>query len=172
MHRRLAEAIENRDPGPADENAALIAEHVEAAGDLHAAYDWHMRAATWSSTRDITAARVSWQRARQIADRLPPDDPDRTSMRIAPRTLLCAHAFRVHVDVSGGLFEELRQLCAEAGDKASPVIGMTGLMREHMRHGRVREASRLATETMALVESIGDPTLTVGLSFSPITIKL
>ena len=35
-------------------------------------------------------------------------------------------------------------------------------------HGRVREASRLASETMALVESIGDPTLTVGLSFAAI----
>ena len=43
LHRRLAAAIEaprNR----LDENAALIAEHLEAAGDLHAAYGWHMRA--------------------------------------------------------------------------------------------------------------------------------
>ena len=32
-------------------------------------------------------------------------------------------------------------------------------------HGREREASRLASETMALVESIAEPTLTVGLSF-------
>ena len=172
LHRRLAAAIQQRDPDSADENAALIAEHLQSAGDLHAAYGWHMRAATWAATRDVAAAYLSWERARRVADALPDDDPDRLSMRIAPRTLLCAHAFRVHVDVSGGLFEELRQLCAEAGDKASPVIGMTGLMREHMRHGRVREASRLATETMALVESIGDPTLTVGLSFSPITIKL
>ena len=37
--------------------------------------------------------------------------------------------------------------------------GMAGLMMEHMRHGRVREASRLASETMALVESIGKPDL-------------
>ena len=38
-------------------------------------------------------------------------------------------------------------------------------------HGRVREASRLASETMALVESIGKPTLTVGLSLAAITTK-
>ena len=44
LHRRLAEAIVQRDPGSADENAALIAEHLEAAGDLAAAYEWHMRA--------------------------------------------------------------------------------------------------------------------------------
>ena len=40
----------------ADENAASIAEHLEAAGDLHAAYGWHMRAATWATNRDISAA--------------------------------------------------------------------------------------------------------------------
>ena len=39
-------------------------------------------------------------------------------------------------------------------------------------HGRVREASRLASEAMALVESIGDPTLTVGLSFTAIAAKI
>ena len=56
MHRRVAAAIEERDPDAADENAALIAEHLEAAGDLHAAYRWHMRAGAWSTTRDIAAA--------------------------------------------------------------------------------------------------------------------
>ena len=168
LHRRVAAAIEARDPASADENAALIAEHLEAAGDLHAAFGWHMRAATWATNRDIAAARLSWERARQVADALPADDPDRTAMRIAPRALLCGNAFRVHVDISGGRFEELRELCAAAGDKASLAIGMAGLVMEHMRHGRVREASRLASETMALVESIGDPTLTVGLSLAAI----
>ena len=44
LHGRVAAAIESRDPAAADENAALIAEHLEAAGDLYAAYGWHMRA--------------------------------------------------------------------------------------------------------------------------------
>ena len=73
-----------------EENAALIAEHLQAAGELHAAYGWHMRAGAWSTNRDIGAARLSWERARRIADQLPDDDPDQLSMRIAPRTMLCA----------------------------------------------------------------------------------
>ncbi len=106
-------------PAAADENAALIAEHLEAAGDLHAAYAWHMRAATWSTNRDITAARLSWERAQNIADALPADDPNRAAMRIAPRTMLCGTAYRVHEHVAGARFDELRELCAAAGDKAS-----------------------------------------------------
>ena len=50
----MAAAIESRDPAAAEENAALIAEHLEAAGDGHAAYGWHMRAATWATNRDIS----------------------------------------------------------------------------------------------------------------------
>jgi hypothetical protein len=37
--------------------------------------------------------------------------------------------------------------------------------------GRLREASQLGSEAMALIESLGDATLTVGLSFAPIYAK-
>ena len=172
MHRRLAASIEDRSPASADENAALIAEHLEAAGDLDAAYGWHMRAATWATNRDIGAARLSWEHAVTIADVLPSEEPNRAAMRIAPRTMLCATAWRVHVNIAGDRFEELRELCAAAGDKASLAIGMAGLVMDHVYQGRVREASQLASEAWDLIESIGDPTLTVGLSLTSIYAKI
>jgi hypothetical protein len=171
LHRRVAAAIESRDPATAEENAALIAEHLEAAGDLRAAYGWHMRAATWATNRDIAAARLSWERARTIADALPVEDPHRATMRIAPRTMLWGTAWRVHMDVAGARFDELRQLCTAAGDKASLAIAMAGLVADHAFQGRMREASQLASEAMALIESIGDATLTVGLSWPAIYAK-
>jgi class 3 adenylate cyclase len=164
LHRRVAAAIESRDPAAAEENAALIGEHLEAAGELHAAYGWHMRAATWATNRDIAAAQLSWERAQMIADALPTEDPHRAAFRIAPRTMLCGIAWRVHVNVAGDRFEELRELCVAAGDNASLAIAMAGLAIDHAYHDRVREASPLASEAWALIESIGDPTLTVGLS--------
>ena len=165
VHRRLAAAIQERDPGSADQNAALIAEHLQAAGDLHAAYGWHMRAAAWSTNRDLVAARLSWERARQIADALPADDPDQLSMRIAPRTMLCATDLQAReVQESQGRFAELRELCSAAGDKVSLAIGMSGPATELMYAGRAREAARLSSEQMALLESIGDPTPTMGLA--------
>jgi hypothetical protein len=172
LHRRLAAVIESRDPAAADQNAPLIAEHLEAAGDLHPAYGWHMRAATWATNRDIAAARVSWERAQTIGDALPDVDPGRTAMRIAPRTMLCGTAFRAHVNVAGDRVDELRQLCTAAGDKASLAIAMVGLVMDYVYKGRMREASQLASEAIALIESVGDPTLTVGLSFAAIYAKL
>jgi class 3 adenylate cyclase len=165
-HRRLAAAIEERTPGSVEENAALVAEHLQAAGEPHAAYGWHMRAGAWSANRDIGAARLSWERACKIADALPADDPGQLSMRIAPRTMLCATDWQARaIHESRGRFAELRELCDAAGDKVSLAIGMTGLGTEHLFTGRSREGSRLASEQMALLESIGDPTLTIGLAF-------
>ena len=171
MHRRLAAAIEDREPESADQNAALIAEHLEAGGDLRDAYGWHMRAATWATYRDIAAARLNWESATRIADALAAGDPDRAAMRIAPRTMLCGIAWRVHVDNVADRFEELRGLCSAAGDKAALAIAMAGLVVDHAFQDRVREASRLASEAIALIESIGDPNLTVGLSFTQIRAK-
>jgi class 3 adenylate cyclase len=172
LHRRVAAAIESRDPAAAVENAALIAEHLEAAGEMHAAYAWHMRAGTWATNRDISAARKSWERAQTIADALPAKDPGRAAMRIAPRTMLCATAIRVHAQVAGTRFDELRELCTVAGDKASLAIAMAGLVIDHVYQGRVREASKLASENMTLIEAIGDEALTVGLSTTPIVAKI
>ncbi|HEX3286798.1 MAG TPA: AAA family ATPase [Mycobacterium sp.] len=163
VHRRLAAAIEAQAPQSADFNAVLIAEHLEAAGELRAAYAWHMRAGGWSTNRDIAAARVSWERARQIADALPDNDADRSAMRIAPRTMLCVSAPRVRANVSDS-FAELRELCTASGDKASLAAGMTAPLVELLAAGCAQEASRLASEQLALLESIGDPTLTVGLA--------
>jgi class 3 adenylate cyclase len=163
LHHRVAAAIESRDPEAAEENAALIAEHEEAAGELHAAYDWHMRAAAWATNRNIAAARLSWERALRVADALP-DDPRRTAMCIAPRTMLCGTAWRVHEHVVGVRFDEHRELCAISGDKASLAIAMAGLVMDYLWQDRMGEASRLASEAMTLVESLGEPTLAVGLA--------
>ncbi|HTI76122.1 MAG TPA: adenylate/guanylate cyclase domain-containing protein [Mycobacterium sp.] len=170
-HRRLAAAIEQREASALEANAALIAEHSEAAGDLSQAYGWHMRAAAWSATRDIHGARISWRRASQVSDSMPDDTPDIEAMRIAPRTLLCASAFRVGGSVADSGFDELRDLTGLSDDKRSLSVGMSGFVMALTVHSRHRESSRLASECMALFESIGDPVLTVGLAFPLILAK-
>ena len=171
LHRRLAAAIESGSPEGVDQNAALIAEHLEAAGDLHAAYIWHMRAAAWSISRNITAAVTSWRRASAVADRLPSDESDRLAMRIAPRTLLAANMWHVGGSGADTGFEELRDLCTVAGDKRSLAIGMAGQLVLYSLNCRLREGSQLASEHFTLLESLGEPTLTVGLSSAAILAK-
>ena len=84
-------------------------------------------------------------------------------MRIAPRTLLSASAWRVEGSGADTGFDELRELCTAAGDRRSLAIGMAGLVTEHFLKAHRRESSRRSTEHVELVESIGDSTLTVAL---------
>lgn len=118
-HSRVAGAIEHRYPRSAEQNAALIAEHLESAGDLREAFGWHMRAGTRSTNRDTAAAQTSWRRAGQVADRLPDDDPDGAAMRIAPRILLCGSAFRVG---SSGAGHRLRRTARPVHHSGRPGI--------------------------------------------------
>jgi len=166
-HRRLAQTIELSERESGDEVAALIAVHLEAAGDYRDAFSWHMRAGAWSLYRDIGATRISWQHARDVADRLPTMDPDRLSMRIAPRTLLCGSAWRIAGSVPDGGLEELRALTATAGDRHSLAIAMAGVVPALNFRARYREAAHLASECVELIESIGDSDLTVALLYGP-----
>ncbi|WP_369802913.1 adenylate/guanylate cyclase domain-containing protein [Mycobacterium sp. EPa45] len=163
MHQRLATAIEARDPESADQNAALIAEHLEAAGDWQAAYSWHMRAATWAASREVGAARASWERARDIADRRAEGDPDRLALRIAPRTMLCGTAYRLGGAVATAGFDELRTLCEAADDRVSLAMGMSGLLVPLTLNLRFHELAAPTDEYTGLLESIGNPDLIVGL---------
>jgi len=172
MHRQLATAIEQRHLDAHDENAAMIAEHLEAAEDLPSAFGWHMRAGAWAQHRDIRAARVSWERARTVADRLPLNDPGRSSMRISPRTLLCGSVWRVGGSVTDTGFDELRELCTASGDSVSLAIGMAGLLTAMAFHSRYQEVPGVTAQFVDLLESVGDPELTVGLLFAALWAKL
>ena len=168
LHRRLADAIRHRNPKAADENASLIASHLESAGDLREAFGWYMHAGSLLVNRDIGAARANWHRARVIADRQPADEPDRITMRIAPRSLLCGSAWRAGGTVADTGFDELRELCTDANSQIPFVMGMAGFMSSLSVHARIRESAELASEYVARVESLGDRTLTVGLLFPAI----
>ena len=159
LHRRVAVVIEASNTDLADQNAALIAEHLEAGGDLRAAFGWHMRAGAWSISRDLAAARISWQHARQLADRLPANDPDRTAQRIAPRALISGTMWMIGGDLADTGFAELRELCEASGDRASLAVGMAGQVAALAGHQRLREAAQQASKLTALVEEIGDRTL-------------
>src|SRR5262249_9792090 len=154
-------ALKESDTSGAD--AALVAEHLEAAGDLRDAYDWHMRAGAWAQPRDIRAAQTSWHRAREVADRIDGDEPAEIDMRIKPRTFLSVHALRFSGSVEQTGLDELRELCAANGDDLSLAIGTGGTCTMQVFHYRFKEAAELASDLVALLEGLSDPTMTITL---------
>ncbi|MCV7239288.1 ATP-binding protein [Mycolicibacterium celeriflavum] len=155
-HRRLATAIEARDPSATEENAALIATHLEAAGELSDAYRWHMRAAEWLRPRDVRAARAEWDSARRVADQLPDDHLDVIAMRVAPRTMLMSTLLYVgDASDTDELFEEFRELAIAAGDHKSLALGTAGRIFSLTVNGfRIRDAAAMLPHLDALAASL------------------
>ena len=168
-HTRLAAAIQARDPAAADENAALIATHLEAAGELAAAYRWHMRAAEWLRLRDLPAAHTQWEGAQRIADRLP-DDHDALALRIAPRTMLISTAFFVGGGVdTDARYREFRDLTTQAGDTLSLAIATAGrIWSLTVGDNRVPDAAALATELQEMVDAVDCDPQTKGILLFPL----
>jgi class 3 adenylate cyclase len=166
LHRRVAAVMQRTHGRYTGQEAAVVATQYAAAGDLRDAFEWHMQAATWYGARDIRAARQSWQLALQVADELPADEPDRLAMRIAPRALLCGSTFQVGGTPADTGFDELRDLTGAAGDKRSLALGMAGHLTTLAFHAHNHEAAEMASEFAALVESIDDPAMTVGLFYA------
>ena len=155
-HRTLAAAIEAGDRSAVDENAALIATHLEAAGELAESYRWYLRAADWLRLRDLPAAREQWETARRIADELPDDHDDVIAMRIAPRTMLISTALYVgSVADIDERYREFRDLTTQTGDLTSLAIATAGLIFSFaVNENRVPEAAALASELEDMVSRV------------------
>ncbi|MFZ1176941.1 MAG: adenylate/guanylate cyclase domain-containing protein, partial [Mycobacterium sp.] len=155
-HRRLAAAIEARDSGAVDDNAALIATHLEAGGELVQAYRWHLRAAEWLRPRDLPAARAAWESARRIADGLADDCDGVIAMRITPRAMLISTALYVGDAVGADeLYQELRDLTIRSGDLTPLALATAGrIWSFSVNDIRVPEAATLASELEDMVRGI------------------
>ena len=124
-----------------------------------------MRAATAYGPRDIRAARRSWELARRAADRLPAGAADRLRCRLR-RGLCCAAAlFKSAAFQKAPDSTSCATLTSAAGDKKSLAVGMAGHLNTLTFNSRHREAVGMASEFAALVESIGEPEMAVGLLY-------
>ena len=155
-HHRLATAIERRNPDAVDENAALIATHLEAAGDLVQGCRWRLRAANWLRSRDLMAARAQWEAALRVADELPRDDVDVIALRITPRAMLVSTELFAGSDPDNDRrFLELRELTSRVGDVRSLAIAMAGrIMTFSVNAFRALEVAPLAAELEGIVDDL------------------
>ncbi|MGE2834639.1 adenylate/guanylate cyclase domain-containing protein [Mycobacterium sp. SMC-4] len=163
MHRRVASAIERANSHQPDHHATLIAEHLQAAGELRTAFDWHMRAGRWLRSRDRSAAWEAWQRARAAAAALPSSDPQRSACLTTVLTILCSESHRAGGCIEDAGFDELRQLCEASGDRRALGLGMAGMVMALAGQHRHQDALALVPELMALVDTAEDTDITAEL---------
>ena len=166
LHAAVARAVADQHPERLDEQAALVAQHWEAAGEALEAARWHVRAAAWAGYGDLTEALRHWRRVRELADALPASK-ESVGLTLSARINLLNYGFRLGISEQEAetAFTEAERIASEAGDIRSRVflLATYGAVKGHAQ-GDAREHAALLRRAWALAEESGDPAIHVAIA--------
>jgi class 3 adenylate cyclase/tetratricopeptide (TPR) repeat protein len=157
LHAAVADAIADLEPDRADERAALLAQHWEAAGEPLEAARWHARAAHRAGFRDMVQAQRHWQATvRLLADVPTSDETRELGMNARARLARIAFRFGGDPDESVALLDQARDLAAERDDPFG--IGMATVAKGFvvLGHGRIDEGIELMSESIHWLKEAGE----------------
>jgi adenylate cyclase len=159
IHAAVARALEATHPKQLEEKAAVIAHHLEQAGEELEAARWHRRAAEWIGHSDVVQAIRHWRRVLALTAELP-ETEERTGLRLAGcATVLNQGGWRLGLpgEETEALFVEGRELAERAGDNDARLVLIIGYATRVGFAGDVRRYYTLAREAHALVDQSTSP---------------
>ncbi len=161
LHARVARGIERLHPERLDEQAALISDHHERAGDPIAAGRWAARGADWATARDLEeAVRLGRRAGALLAQPQDEEDAELVELRLGALMRAAQGAARRRLSLEEGeaVFEEPRALAERTGNTAMAVT-MTMWHGSHYFFGfgdRAERALELYREAHSLARGSGD----------------
>ncbi len=158
-HTAVAMGLQTTAPERADENAGLIAQHFERAGEAMKAADWHIRAIGWAGLRDPMASIRHALQVVDLDDDLP-NDAAGDMARLTARLYVATMGWRVGADpaVIRSAYEEGVAIARRTDDTM-----LLALMHASFAacpvtcEGHLDEGLAIALEAQRLCDEIGDP---------------
>ena len=131
LHSKVAQAIEAVFKDRADERAALLAYHLEQAGENLKAAQQNMRSAVWIGANDPNQAMRTWKKVRELLANLPSSQPiDYLKMMASGQIVNFGWREGISAEDARIYFEEAKQLAVALGDvRANALI--------HAAYGRI-----------------------------------
>jgi class 3 adenylate cyclase/tetratricopeptide (TPR) repeat protein len=163
-HAAAARAMVELEPERMDELAALVAHHMEQAGETLEAARWSARAAYWAGSSQPLEAQRLWRKTMELVEGLE-EDEETAALAVASRLQQLQYAWRLGMDrgEEARLVTEAEQIATRKGDLHSlAMLRLATAARPGMRHEAkswleaVEEINRLADES-------GDPHLQVAM---------
>jgi class 3 adenylate cyclase/tetratricopeptide (TPR) repeat protein len=157
MHKRVAEAIAELYPHKLDEQAALLAHHSEAAGEMLAAAEWSARAAGWAGLSDPAAAAAHWRKVRTLVESLP-ETAESVTLGLTARIWTLRLAWRLGgtEEEAAAIFAEGKALAERAADPRSLAMLTVAYAAIRGLTGHVEDWAELGSEALRLAERTGD----------------
>jgi class 3 adenylate cyclase/tetratricopeptide (TPR) repeat protein len=158
MHRRVADAIAELYPHKLDEQAALLAHHSEAAGEMLAAAKWSARAAGWAGLSDPAAAAGHWRKVRALVETGLPQSAETMTLGLTARIWTLRLAWRLGgpEEEAAAIFAEGKALAERAEDSRSLAMLTVAYAAIRGLTGHVEDWAELGSEALRLAERTGD----------------
>jgi class 3 adenylate cyclase/tetratricopeptide (TPR) repeat protein len=165
IHRKIAEALQEIYADNLNEIAALVASHLEAAGDSLPAAHWVARDAARATLDDPGSAFAGWQRVSRLSKASIDAGGGGEDIYLGALTMLLAQAYRFgrgEVDMKP-IYTEARGLAEKNGDPTmlARLISVYGLWLG-MVEGRVADWWRIGSEARKLTAEIDAPLVRLG----------
>jgi len=160
LHAAVARAIETVHPHKLDENAALLAQHWERAGEPAVAAHWHSRAAAWVGARDRTEMLRHWRQVRTLLATVPAA-AETLQLRLLARIQILHNGLflgRGHEEAAP-LFREGVELATELGEPGLHIwlIGVYAMVQQQI--GSIDEGLVHARQGIRLADASGESVL-------------
>jgi adenylate cyclase len=164
LHLNVAQAMESIFKDRADEQASLLAYHLEQAGENLKAAQQNIRSAVWIGTNDPSQALRSWKKVRELLSTVPSSQPiDYLKMMASGQIVnfgwrvgIPAQDVRVH-------FEEAKQLALAFGDLRANALIHAAYGRVLANGGSADEYVEKVREAMAIADQANDPSVEITL---------
>ena len=158
IHAAVAGALATVEPDRADERAALLAQHWEAAGEAFEAARWNARAALRSSWRDIPEAKRRWEAAIRLLAGVTESD-ETLELGVTARTRLARIAFRLGAGPREAetLADEARVLAERRADPVGAAMAIYAKGFALFGLGQLDPALELVREAMRLGDEMSNP---------------
>jgi class 3 adenylate cyclase/tetratricopeptide (TPR) repeat protein len=165
LHSKVAKAIEAVFKDRADEQASLLAYHLEQAGENLKSAQQNMRAAVWIGTNDPGQALRSWKKVRELLSDLPSSQPiDYLKMMASGQ--IVNFAWREGIPAQDALiyFEEAKQLALALGDIRANALIHAAYGRMIANGGSADEYVEKIREAKAIADQGNDPSVQITLN--------
>jgi adenylate cyclase len=165
LHGAVARALAELFPDRADEYAALVAFHLERAGDLLAAAQSHVRAAMWIGAKDPNQAYRSWMKVRELViDQPRSEQVDWLRMAACGQIVNFGWREGLPAEDARLYFEEAKELALAAGNMRANAMMHAGFGRLLAVRGSADDYVAKVTEGIELAKQAEDPSLEVMLT--------
>jgi class 3 adenylate cyclase/tetratricopeptide (TPR) repeat protein len=158
VHAAAAQTIAELYPDRLDEQAALLAHHLEEAGEALEAARWHARAAQWVGLSDLAETVRHWRQVRSLLERLP-ESADTCVLGMAACGGLLLGGWRMGMpeDEVEAVFTKGRKLARQSGDLRTECVIVAVYASVRGTAGDVNQFVDGSLEAARLAERSGDP---------------